>query len=202
MAVVDNERPPYVAFERRPMEDRNASISAGHYVAKDVDFAIVTRPGSRDTHEVEAKPWLASMAQKAKEGTVPHEWVDRFHAIYKRWLEGETLPDNGTPIKTWPVLSPAARETILQIGYRTVEDLAAAPDNEVIRVGMGGISFKQKAQAWLDAANSAGKASEQIAALTQQVSDLTALTEKLIERNKTLEALLPQVERPVVEKAF
>ena len=45
------ERPAYVRFERRPMEDKAASIREGRYVAKDVDFALVTPPYSNDCVE-------------------------------------------------------------------------------------------------------------------------------------------------------
>ena len=36
MSEVMNAAPPYVKFEWRAVEDRNASIEGGHYVARDV----------------------------------------------------------------------------------------------------------------------------------------------------------------------
>lgn len=184
--MVDNERPPYVTFERRAVEDRNASIAAGHYVAMDVDFAMVTRPGSKDTFESEALPYLASLKEKARAGLIPLSWDTAFSESYKRWQAGEALPANGTPIKIWPVLSPAARETIIRAGFLTIEDLANANDVDVLNIGTGGISYKLKAQAWLEAAEDKGKSVERINALVQQVSDLTELVNKLVAENKKL----------------
>lgn len=187
---IDENRPPYVVFERRPVEDRNASIAAGHYVSKDVDVAIITRPGSRDTLEKDAKTWLAEIAEKARknEGGVPPTWPIAFNAAYKAFLEGEELPVSGTPIKGWPVLSPSAQKDIIAAGIRTVEDLADIPESSLPTIGTGGIAFKQKAKAWLEAAKGPGKVTEQLNAQAQQIAELTVLTKKLIEENKALSA--------------
>ena len=45
------DRPPFVNFEVRAEEDRTASIEQGHYVAVDVDYALITPAGSRDCVE-------------------------------------------------------------------------------------------------------------------------------------------------------
>jgi hypothetical protein len=121
MSTVNNELPPYVKFERRAVEDRNATIAAGHYVAKDVDFALVTRPGSHDTLETEVEPWLERLHEQARNSFIPAAWAEGFSAAYDRWKRGEEIPENGTPIKTWPVVSPAQQETLIGNGFRTVE---------------------------------------------------------------------------------
>lgn len=191
MTTVDNSRPPYVAFERRAMEDRNASIAAGHYVAKDVDFAIITRPGSRDSRDKNAVEWLKELAEKARQGTVPLDWSRGFNEAYKAWKEGQTIPENGTPIKGWPVLSPATQETIIAVGFRTVEDLAQADETSLVRIGTGAMSIRLKAQAWLENASGNGKAVEKIAELAEKVASLSTLTEQLVAENKKLRAQLP-----------
>lgn len=190
---VDNERPPYVVFEVRSVEDRNASIEAGHYVAKDVNFAIVTRPGSRDSLEIEAESWLASLKQKGSgpNPVIPPNWYKGFQAAYDEWKKGNILPAHGTPIKGWGVLSPALQETLIRGGFLTVEDLAQAGDSELANVGTGGISLKLKAQAWLEAAANAGKSAERVTELAAKIADLTALVEKLLEENKALKAVKP-----------
>lgn len=40
MVQIAEARPPYVTFEFRAEEDRAASIEAGHYVSKDVAYAL------------------------------------------------------------------------------------------------------------------------------------------------------------------
>jgi hypothetical protein len=198
MSTVDNNRPPYVTWETRPVEDRNASIASGHYVSKDVEYAIITRPGSRDTLDKEALVWLGEIREKCRKGDLPPSWYEGFKASYDMWKTGETAPVTGTPIKGWPPLSPAAQKDLIAAGIRTVEDLAEFSDSELSVIGTGAMSFKQKAQAWLKAANDTGKVAEQLAVLTGQVTELTSLVKTLTEENKSLRAQLP---KPALAKA-
>lgn len=198
MSVVDNDRPPYVTFETRPVEDRAASTTAGHFVSRDLDFAIITRPGSRDTMEKEASVWLRELAEKARTKSIPQTWATAFKESYETWKKGEDIPLTGTPIKGWPLLGPSAQKDLIHAGIRTVEDLAALPDNEVGQIGTGAISFKQKAQAWLLAAQDTGKAASQIADLTAKVTQLVELTQAQAIELKSLKA---QLQQPAAAKA-
>lgn len=179
-------RPPYVTFETKGLEDRAASIAAGHYVTIDVDFAIITPQGSKDRIERNVKEWLASLSQQTSEGRFKHEWLSHFQASYKAWKEGQELPLSGTPILTWPVISPAQVKVLLDSQIRTVEDLAAANEETLARVGMGSRALKDKAISWLTAAGSSGKVTERLAAAEQANADLKA-------RNTTLEKQLREL---------
>lgn len=189
--IVDNDRPPYVSFERRAVEDRTASVKAGHYVSRDVDIATITRPGSRDSLDKEAVVWLKELQEKARKKDIPETWYRAFSDSYKAWKEGEEVPENGTPIKGWPVLSPAAQKDLISTGIRTVEDLAAMNDADFQSVGTGALAYKQKAVAWLLAAKDTGKATEEIAKLATQVSELVALAKAQSEEIKALKSQLP-----------
>ena len=191
MSIVDNDRPPYVVWEIRQVEDRAASIAKGHYSTKDVDFAIITRPGSRDTMDREALPWLADLKQKANKGELPLTWYQGFQSSYDAWRKGEELPTEGTPIKGWPLLSPAAQKDLVHIGIRTVEDLAAFSDSELGQIGLGALAMKLKAQEWLKAANGPGKAAEEAAAIRTQLAQLIELTRQQAETIKTLQDQIP-----------
>lgn len=192
MAVTDNDRPPYVTFERRPVEDRQASIAAGHYVSQDLDIAVITRPGSRDTLEKPAEVWLKDLAEKVRKQEFPRQWYDAFLASYNAWKSGEELPTQGTPIRGWPVLSPATMKDLLAAGIRTVEDLAALPESEFSVIGTGALSLKAKARAWLDSAEDKGKVVEQVTALTEQVRQLVELTKAQAAEIEALRKQLPR----------
>lgn len=192
MSIVDNERPPYVEFSYRPVEDRIASLEAGHYVTRDVAFVRVTRPGSRDNLDKEAEIWLREMHERARAELIPPSWPENFQLMYERWKKNEELPENGTPIKGWPVLSPAQQENVIHAGFRTVEDLAAASESEVNKVGIGALLFKQKARAWLDSAKNVGTISERLVALEQQVQAQTETIQKLTEQNNLLRTQIPK----------
>ena len=178
-------RPPYVVFETKAMEDRAASIEKGHYVTKDVHFAVVTPQGSKDRMEREVVGWFENLEQQSQEGRFPREWLKEFKLAYEAWKEGRELPLSGTPILTWPVASPAQVKQLLDLRIKTVEDLGAANEETINRMGMGGRALKDKAVSWLTAAKSTGKVTEELAALRSELADLKA-------RNATLDK---QVER-------
>lgn len=180
------ERPPYVRFEVRAEEDRQASIEAGHYVGKDVNYVLITPMGSKDCIERQAEEWFAKLKQDVSEGRCPREWLSGFEAAYKDWKDGREAPVTGTPITDWPPASPSQVKTLLSLHVRTVEDLAVANEEVLARVGMGGRALKQRAVEWLASASSTGKASEQVAALKAENDDLR-------DRNERLETAIQQL---------
>lgn len=183
------ERPPYVQFEIRAEEDRSASIKAGHYVAKNIAYALITPPGSRDCIEMIATEWLDNIKAKARAGTFNPKWAEHFEYAFKEWTNDNAIPENGAPIKGWPLASPAMQQQIIQANVRTVEDLASANEQTLARIGMGARDLKTKAAAWLEAASGTGTVAARNAAL--QIEN-----EQLKERIAALEQRMSSVEKP------
>lgn len=183
-----NERPVYVRFEYRAVEDRAASVKSGQYVAKDVAFAIITPPGGNLTVEEEVDNWL-----KKKERD---QFFDVYRRQYEAWKDGHEIPEEGTPIRTWPPLGPAQIEACIRANIRTVEDLATAPEEAIGRIGMGARGMQQKAQVWLQSAQDKGKATEEISTLRRDVATLTERLTDLEKENAGLRALLPETAKP------
>lgn len=178
------ERPPYVTFETRAVEDRAVSIETGHYVAKDVTFALITPAGSKDRIELEALTWLQQLERDVQNGRCNPLWLTHFKELYRAWTDGQEAPLNGTAISSWPALSPAQARTVLAANIRTVEDLAVANEAALAAIGMGGRTLKLKAEAWVASAAGPGKVGEELASLR-------VANETLITRN---DALAKQVE--------
>jgi hypothetical protein len=164
-------RPPFVQFEVRPVEDRAASEAAGCYVARDEHFAIITPAGSRDRYEFIVHEWLARMQREVKQDRVPGAWYDHYKAKYEAWKKGNDIDIDGTPLKTWPPISPAQLASVTGLGILSVEALAEAPEEAIMRLGMGGRALVNRAQAWIK--SRAGEA-QKIAELQRQVAELTA----------------------------
>lgn len=179
------ERPVYIRFEIRQVEDRAQSIEQGHYVGRDVPFVLVTPPGGNLVHEDVAEDWLA------KKRNDPFH--DHYVKCFKAWQEGEAEPDAGTSIRSWPVASPANIAACFAANIKTVEDLATAPASAIQRIGMGGTALQQKAQAWLQSADDQGKTSEKVATLER---DKEALTARVDELTRQVEALLAAAGTP------
>lgn len=181
------QRPPYVQFEQRAVEDRNATIKAGGLVMRDVDYVIVMQVGSKDTAEKEALDWLNDLNRLAQNGNYPIEWAQHFRRQYESWKAGHEVPELGLSVRQWPSLSKAQAENLLAAGVRTVEDVATMNEQTMQRVGMGARELQRKARAYVDSRET-NKAAEQIAALQAEVENRDATITGLEQRLAKLEA--------------
>lgn len=164
--------PPYVVFETRAVEDRAASIEAGHFVHKDVHYAIITPAGTRDRIEKEAELWLKDLETGVQQERMPAHWLAAFRRAYEDWKANRETPEFGIPVGDWPGISPATVRTLQDIGLRTVEQVAEANEEAVARIGMGGRALKAKAQAFLDAASDTGKVAAELETLRAKITEL------------------------------
>lgn len=180
-------KPPYVIFETRAIEDREASIENGRYCHKDVDFAIVTPAGTKDRIEKEADAWLRDLEEMVRQERFPSQWLHSYKQMYVAFKEGKEIPLEGTSILNWPGVSPAQTRILLEIGIRTVEQMAEATEEAISYIGMGGRALKSKAQAFLDTANDTGKTAEELSSLRQKLEELVARDAEREERLKALE---------------
>lgn len=192
------DRPAYVRFERRPMEDKPATLASGTgtVIYKNVDFAKITPPYSKDVIEVKVAQWLLNMKLDVHNERMPKEWMERYEAAYKAWLNGQELPLNGTPIRGWGVISPAQQETLIRMTILTVEDLGGVNDEGIRRIGMGGTELKNKAQAWLSQHKDKGPLTLENAALKTEVANLTA---QLAQLTQVVGQMQRQAGQPVME---
>lgn len=183
---------PYVRFERTAIEDVAATRDAGHYVAKDVDVAHITPPYSKDIIKHKVVNWFTKLEGDVRNERIPREWVDKYKAAYAAWQKGQELPLDGFPIRGWGVCSPAQQETLIKLHILTVEQLAAANDEGIRRIGMGGIDLKNKAEAWLKQLSKAGKPTIEIAALKKENESLSNSVASLEKRISELTNLVEQ----------
>ncbi len=181
------QRPPYVQFEQRAVEDRNATIKAGGLVMRDVDYVIVMQVGSKDTVEKDALDWLNDLDRLAQNGNYPIEWAQHFRRQYESWKAGFAAPELGLSVRQWPSLSKAQAENLIAAGVRTVEDVAGMNEQTMQRVGMGARELQRKARAYLESRES-NKAAEQIAALQSELDNRDVMITSLEQRLAKLEA--------------
>jgi hypothetical protein len=192
----DNPSPPYVVFEYRTIEDRAASIEAGHFVGKEVAYALITPAGTKDRFEKEAEVWLRDLAEAVQQERFPAAWLTAYKQAFKDWQEARETPENGTAITGWPAISQPQARMLLDLNFRTVEQLAEATEEGIGRMGMGGRALKAKAQAYLDASNGPGKVAAELDELRVQI-------QTLVERDAAREAELSklQAENEALKKA-
>jgi len=176
------ERPAYVQFETRAVENKQETLRQGHYVGRDVDFVLVTLPGGRDIYESKVDPWFENKERQARNGRVDPAHLDYYHRAYKAWKEGQEIPVDGTPVKGWGLVSPMQEKTILMAGIKTIEDLAASNDEALRRLGMGGRDLVNKAKSWLSSVSDHGKVAMENATLKKDNENLRTTVESLEEK--------------------
>lgn len=200
MQFQTQERPPFVIFELRAVEDRQASIKAGHAVYSDVPFALVTPMGSKDQVEFIAEDWLKMLSDEVRNGRFPRTWLEGFKASFKGWQEGVEVPPNGTAIRNWPPATPAEVKMLQDLKILTVEDLANANESLLTAIGIGGRQLRERARAWLTVA-AAGAPAEELSAMREELSAKDAriqeLSAQVKELSEAMEKLQPKGTKPL-----
>lgn len=197
---VKEDRPSYVRFEKRPVEDRQLSLANGHYSTIDVDFAIITPHGTSDEIPRVVKDWFEYLDQSVREERTPQKFVTYYKECYAHYLKGEDTPLVGTPIRDWPVVGPSQRAGLLSARIYTVEDLANANESALGMLGMGARELQQKAQNWLKSATEVGKITEEISSLqvtNKRLETVVVRQEETIKKmREELSTMLEQQVRP------
>lgn len=186
LEILDSRNMPYISFEVKALEDKAASLEAGHYVAKDVDFVNVTPAYSKDIFRQQYKDWIEQEEKNAKEGRLPQEWLTRYKQAYEAWKKGQELPLDGTPIRGWQVLGPAQQETLIRMHILTVEQLSGVNDEGLRRIGIGAVDLKNKAIAWLEGSKTKGRPTMEISKLKKEIEALKVENELLREKLEIL----------------
>lgn len=193
---IADAKAPFVRFEVRAEEDRAESVKAGRYVTKDVVYAVITPHGSKDEIDRVAEEWLNSMDKQAREKRLPMDWAKAYRHAYNEFLEGRTIPLEGTPIANWPMVSPSQVKNLQSLHILTVEVLAGANEQVIARLGMGGRDLVKRAQEYLKQAEGPGKAAAQITSLEQRVEDLSNMVRNLEQQNELLRSQVQAANTP------
>lgn len=192
------DRPALVRFYLVTMEDKAATLKAGHYVAKDVEFVDVLQPFSKDKVTKKVASWIVEIADKARNGRIPEQWQEGYKEKLAKWRAGQEAPLDGTPIRGWPVISPALQETLIHLNILTVESLAIINDDGQRMIGMGALDLKNKANAWLSQRSDKGPLTIEVAALKGENNTLKTTVETLSAQVEGLSRRLNQMQPPLV----
>lgn len=184
---------PYISFKRVPVQDKEKTLEAGHYVAVDVDYINVTQPGGTDVFEQKVDFFFDQCQRDMNNGRLPAEWLTAYRRKYEAWKNGQEIPVDGTPIRGWPVISPAQQETLIRLNILTVEALSSISADAVKRVGIGGADLKNKAKAWLKQIKQAGKLTLEYAELQKENETLKGSLAALEEKIKLLEQQISSI---------
>jgi hypothetical protein len=157
-----------VKFYYRTVPDKGKSKEQERAVFKEQEYISIRVPGRGGSGAV--RP--ATHRDKTR--------FERHYAAFKQRVE---LPEEGTPLSEWPVVSRSLAETLSFVGIKTVEHLSEMDDNTASGI-MGGNTLKRKANEWLARARQDVSVSQ----LTDELSKRDTLIAKMQEQ---IDSLMP-----------
>ncbi len=143
----------YPHFYIEAVEDPIASAQNGRPIFREVERVEIIIPGDPTKRPV--KPVGDAERQR---------WPQEYDA-FRRGME---TPLVGTPLNEWARLSVGKVAELQALGFRTVEDVAAASDTVLMQIGRGGFGLRTAAQDWLADAD-AGKLTTALTAENEQL---------------------------------
>ena len=151
-------------------ENREKSLKEGRPIFDEIPSISIQWPGQDETVR-----------------RIEPQDMKEYPEKYARFMAGNEPVLEGTPLAEWPMMSGSAMRELQYLGFKTVEQLAAATDD--VKRKLGPLSkFCKLAKEWLDAANSDQNA---VVKLKQQ---LEAETKKRESLEHKLELLMQRVE--------
>jgi hypothetical protein len=151
----------FVAFGHEARENPARSELEGRPVFDQVEMIRIVVPGSKD-----------EVVREVNEGD-----RQRFAPRYAKFKKGDDTAVSGTPLEQWPALSVSRIAELKAIDIYSVDQLAAASDDIMPKLGIGGRELVEKAKARLAAAAD-GATVERLAAenlrLTERCARLAA----------------------------
>lgn len=158
--AIQDQRPPFVRFEDKSVEDRSASLEQGRAMMKSETWAFIHAIGSRDVVEREAEEWITDLKARVQRRQYPSEWLAAFEKKLSEHKSGQELSVDGTHVREWASIDRATAQNLISASILTVEDVGAMNEEAMRRVGLNARSLKQKAQDWLKMADKRKGAAE------------------------------------------
>lgn len=173
--MIQQPKLPYVRFMSDVKETRDAE---GHIQRAMVYMAHITPAGGKDELVKNAEEWLADLKQKAMTrgpfDAAANEythWHEVFSKMFGQFKAGEELTTTGTPLRACLALMKTEIAACEAAHILSLEDLAGANEEALMRIGIGGRALKDKAVKLLQSSGD-NRIAEENAALRAEVSAL------------------------------
>ncbi len=177
----------HVTFFNKAFPHKGKSAEAGRPIFVDKEMVEIRFPG--DNKRVHVAP--ANEKAQMEPGTSRRvEYIERFPEHYARFKTGEAQGQIGTPLSEMPFLTEGRRKELKAVNIHTAETLAALPDREIQKLGIGIRALVEQARSFIELADSSAPTTK-----------LAAENEELRERMARLEAMLAGKPAPVLKQS-
>lgn len=163
-----------VKFFLEPVQNKERSNEEGRPIFEEREFVSIMVPGQKDNIVI----------REARE--TDKDRFPRHYAAFKNRVEQVV---DGTPLEEWPAVTRSQVEELKFFNVFTVEQLAEISDSNAQNF-MGIQLLRQKAKAFLEAANDVGAMADKLSAeIEKRDVEIAALQEALADQAKLLKEL-------------
>jgi len=148
-----------VKFFMREKQSMTKTQEEGRPVFEDREYVEIRVPGKRDA--LACRP-------------ATYDDKQRFPRHYTAFKDRTELPQEGTPLAQWPIMTRSMVEELSFLKIKTVEQLVAMSDNDAGQI-RGGLSLKQKAKAFLETSDK-----------TKLINEKEALEQRLAKQDEEM----------------
>lgn len=160
----------------------------GRAIYDDVIYVEVITPGSSGACPVFEVERTFAVEMNHPEPLQGMQY-ERFAAMIEQFKNSEkaSASMSGTPLSEWPEISRSMAASLKEARIYTVDALASLPDTKLGVVGPDGRTLRDKAQAFLRAAEDSSYA-------TSLASELSVVRAELAERDAQMQAMAAQLD--------
>lgn len=166
--MIEQDKGLSVRFFLHAVANPAKSKEEGRPIFDEVEMVSIMAPGNQKTE------FTARANRMHFDSNVSRQWTyaERFAEHYEAFKKGIEHHGQGTPLNEVPFLTLAQKAEMKAEKIVTVEQLAAMPDSNIRRKGVGFRQHVDAAKAYLDTANGTASLSAEMAALRAELAAL------------------------------
>lgn len=180
-----------VRFYQKEVKHEFQSQQEGRPIFYMADFIRIEVPGDRNTI-------IDTFVNDNHKHRFPIQWAQ--YQNEKR--DGGESEVQGTLLRDWPIITSAQAQEFKHFKFYTVEQIAAASDDQIQKIGMlagmSPYSLREKAQAYLSNAKDSALVQSQADELRKRDAEIEALKQQMAELMGQMNA--PKRGRPAKEE--
>jgi hypothetical protein len=142
---------------------------------------------------------VPGMSGNAVVNQVNDDYIERFKDEYKAWKSKEASPISGMPLAEWPGASNTLIEALGNIGIRSVEELIAVNEAQVINIA-GGATARTRAIAQSEVAANVAEITNAVKERDALQVEVDLLKARIAENEATIAALTADLEKATAPK--
>lgn len=169
----------HVTFYTKAVRDNYKSEKEGRPIFLDVPYVRILTPGNQLSE-------IDTPAREDHKRRFPLHWA----AFENSQGVGEQIV--GTPVGEWTAITRSEAESLKAMKFFTVEQIAGASDLQSQRLGMNSTMLRQKAKAFLAAAQDTALEQKQAVELAKKDEQIKDLNEKLSKLSEQVSSILEQ----------